>query len=43
MSHFLTDAVNSLPIYRTPEKILKVVEKYSLIQNPPYNVRKCTK
>lgn len=43
MSHYLAKAVNALQIYKTPEKILKVVEKHSLIKNPPYDVRKSTK
>lgn len=41
--HYLTEAVDSLPIYRTPEKILEFIEKEIIIKNPPYDVRKNTK
>jgi len=36
MKHYLTEAVEKLIIYKTPEKILKIIERDLLIKNPPY-------
>lgn len=43
MKHYLTEAVDALPIYKTPEKIIDYIEKHKndfLIKNPPYNGNK---
>lgn len=39
MKHYLTEAVDALPIYRTPEKILEYIQKQVVIKNPPYDNR----
>lgn len=36
MKHYLTEAVLKLIIYKTPENILKTIERDLLIKNPPY-------
>jgi hypothetical protein len=41
--HFLTEAINLVLVYKTPQKIIEYVEKHKndyLIQNPPYNDNK---
>lgn len=38
MKHYLTKAVEAVTIYRTPEKLLKIIEREILIKNPPYDV-----
>ena len=35
MKHYLTEAVLKLIIYKTPENILKIIERDLLIKNPP--------
>ena len=38
-THFLLKAVNELPVYKTPEKILKFIESETTIKNPPYDTK----
>ena len=37
MKHFLQKAIETVTIYKTPERILKVVEQEIIIKNPPYD------
>lgn len=38
MKHYLIKAVETVVIYKTPEKVLKIIEREILIKNPPYDV-----
>jgi hypothetical protein len=40
MKHYLIEAVDKLPIYKTPEKILKYIEMQIIIKNLPYDTKR---
>jgi len=43
MKHYLIEAVDQLPIYKTPEAILEYIEMQIIIKNPPYDTERKSK
>jgi len=43
MKHYLIQAVDKLPIYKTPETILKYIEMQIIIKNPTYDTERKSK